>query len=66
MGRKSGDEWTVPLCRPCHTNVHLVGTKKEPGWFYGYGVECAELADALWKVSGNLYEMKRVLLKFAL
>ena len=64
MGMKSDDKWTVPLCRKCHNDVHMVGTKEEPAWFFGLGIESSELADALWKASGCLQRMKKTLMRF--
>ena len=66
MGRKSGDEWVVPLCRGCHNRVHEEGSKREGAWFNKYGIEAPQFAKDLWEVSGDLYEMKRVLLRYLL
>jgi len=49
MGRKSGDEWVVPLCKEHHDSVHMWGTKREPRWFQEHaGFDPALLAEELW------------------
>ncbi len=37
MGAKSGDQWTVPLCRRHHQALHLAGD--EPTWWAMQGVD---------------------------
>lgn len=29
MGKKVGDNWVVPLCRSCHTMLHMKGDEKK-------------------------------------
>jgi len=50
MGRKPGDEWTIPICHVCHDELHFrTGEKK----FYkekGYDlVEIHDKAKELWE-----------------
>jgi hypothetical protein len=64
MGKKSHDKWVVPLCRPCHNNVHLVGSKEEPQWFEEHGINAEELAKDLWAETPNRDRMIRILLRY--
>ena len=64
MGRKSHDKYCVPLCRDCHNEVHLVGTKEEPEWFASRGINAEELALELWDNRDNIEAMKTVLLRY--
>ena len=64
MGRKSHDKYCVPLCRPCHEDVHMVGSKEEPKWFRDEGIEAEELALELWDNTPDAAAMKKVLLRY--
>ena len=44
LGRKVSDEFTVPLCRSHHSELHRCGN--EPAWWSRFGVD--PLAAALW------------------
>ena len=46
LGRKVSDEFTVPLCRGHHREVHRVGD--EAAWWKKAGIDPAENARALW------------------
>ena len=46
LGRKVSDEFTVPLCRVHHREVHR--TVKEPQWWARLGVEPLVIAQKLW------------------
>ena len=46
LGRKVGDEFTVPLCRGHHREVHRVGD--EAAWWKKAGIDPTEKARALW------------------
>lgn len=37
MGRKSGDDFAVPLCAACHHSLHAAGN--EPTWWAMQGVD---------------------------
>lgn len=65
---KAPDAWLVPLCSGpdgCHTGpggVELAGTKNEEEWFRARGIEePAELAKELFKATGDLRSMQKVL-----
>ena len=47
LGRKVSDEFTVPLCRGHHREVHRCGD--EAAWWVKIGVEPLGVANALWR-----------------
>jgi hypothetical protein len=47
LGRKVSDEFTVPLCRGHHREIHRSGD--EAAWWAKLGVEPLRAADALWR-----------------
>lgn len=49
MGRKTSDEFTVPLCRAHHRENHRTGT--EELWWKSKGIEPLTVATELWRVS---------------
>jgi hypothetical protein len=46
LSRKVSDEFTVPLCRIHHREVHRVGD--EAAWWNKFGVDPGSVAAALW------------------
>jgi hypothetical protein len=61
-GQKATDQWVVPLSREAHEDAHRVGSRAEDGWFRARGIEdVVELARALFRVTGDLDAMRRVL-----
>jgi len=46
LGRKASDEFTVPLCRGHHREVHHCGD--EAAWWQKTGIDAADAARALW------------------
>jgi len=52
LGRKVSDEFTVPLCRGHHREVHGLGD--EPAWWRNKGVDPMISARELWLVSHPL------------
>ena len=46
LGRKVSDEFTVPLCRGHHREVHRCG--EEPAWWQKSGIDPTATARALW------------------
>ena len=46
LGRKVSDEFTVPLCRGHHREVHRCGD--EAGWWYSTGIDPTAAARVLW------------------
>jgi hypothetical protein len=62
IGRKATDRWAVPLCRAKHEEVERIGSRNEQAWFRKHGIEDSlELAAALWRNTGDLDRMERVL-----
>lgn len=62
VGRKATDRWAVPLCREKHEEVERVGSRNEWAWFKKHGIEDPlELAAALWRNTGDLDRMVRVI-----
>lgn len=49
MGRKTSDEFTVPLCRAHHRENHRTGREKL--WWESKGIEPLTVATELWRVS---------------
>ena len=47
LGRKVSDEFTVPLCRGHHREIHRYGD--EAAWWEKVGVEPLAVANALWR-----------------
>ena len=46
LGRKVSDEFTVPLCRGHHREVHRCGD--ELAWWHKVGINPSEVARTLW------------------
>jgi hypothetical protein len=62
IGRKATDRWAVPLCREKHEEVERIGSRNEWAWFKKHGIEDPlELAAALWRNTGDLDRMLRVI-----
>lgn len=52
MGRKSGDNWCLPLYHRVHTQLHACGD--EVGFLGDHGItDPMKLAAALWEVTGD-------------
>lgn len=49
LGRKVSDEFTVPLCRGHHREVHQTGN--EPAWWEDIDINALEIAKGLWEES---------------
>ncbi len=49
LGLKVSDEFTVPLCREHHRQLHHSGN--EPAWWHDLGIEPLEIAKSLWQES---------------
>jgi hypothetical protein len=52
LGRKVSDEFTVPLCRGHHREVHRCGD--ETGWWVKTGIDASAAARVLWLKSHPL------------
>jgi hypothetical protein len=46
LGRKVSDEFTVPLCRKHHRDVHHSGN--EAAWWHDIGIDPMDIALQLW------------------
>ena len=49
LGRKVSDEFTVPLCRLHHREVHRA--RNEPAWWSKLGIDALATALRLWKMT---------------
>lgn len=49
MGRKSSDEFVVPLCRTHHRENHQTG--REESWWASVSIDPLEIATKLWRLS---------------
>jgi hypothetical protein len=47
LGRKSSDEFAVPLCRTHHRAVHRAGDER--AWWKATGIDPLKVARKLWK-----------------
>ncbi len=47
MGRKPGDQWTVPLCAIHHRNLHDHGN--EATWWPSNNIDPLKVAESLWQ-----------------
>ena len=47
IGLKVSDEFTVPLCRGHHRELHQVGSEKD--WWAKYQIDALEMAKQLWE-----------------
>jgi hypothetical protein len=47
LGRKASDEFTVPLCRTHHREVHRAGS--EQAWWKATGIDPLKIARKFWK-----------------
>jgi hypothetical protein len=52
LGRKVSDEFTVPLCRGHHREIHRHGD--EAAWWAKVGIEPLDVATSLWRESHPL------------
>jgi len=49
LGRKTSDEFVVPLCRAHHNQNHQVGD--EVSWWNRNGIDPVPVANRLWEIS---------------
>jgi hypothetical protein len=55
MARKVGDDFTVPLCRAHHRELHHSGN--EAAWWHDMGIEPLEIAEQLWRETSGRARM---------
>jgi hypothetical protein len=58
LSRKVSDEFTVPLCRGHHRELHRHGD--EAGWWSKTGIDPLALARALWQETRTLLRSQSV------
>ena len=62
IGMRATDKWLVPLRRTKHQELEKLSARREMGWFQEHGIEdVVELAAALWRNTGDLERMRKVL-----
>lgn len=66
MGRKSSDQWGIPLCRKCHNptetgSLHHDGNEER--WLAARGIMGREIARTLWEERGKPQRMLRVVVR---
>jgi hypothetical protein len=59
LGRKVSDEYTVPLCRLHHRELHSYGD--EASWWAGVGIDPLPIALELWRRSRLTYSLAATL-----
>jgi hypothetical protein len=52
LGRKVSDEFTVPVCRAHHRELHR--TRKEVGWWTQHGIDPLDVAYKLWNKTHSI------------
>lgn len=65
VGMKATDRWTVSMCAPFghHHELEQLGSRREVEWFWdNFGINPHALADALWRGTGDLARMGRIML----
>jgi hypothetical protein len=55
LGRKVSDEYTVPVCRLHHRDLHSYGD--EASWWAGVGIDPLPIALELWRRSRLTYSL---------
>ncbi len=66
---RSTDRFGLPMCKfgfssggqDCHSQVERIGSRKEQAWFRERGIDCLDLAGALWSNKHSLEAMMSVL-----
>lgn len=54
---KSGDQWTIPMCRRHHLAVE--GAGDEEAWWIAQGIDPLPLATELWAISQAMVKAER-------
>jgi hypothetical protein len=60
VGLRATDRWAIPLTRDEHDHVHTFGSKRETIYFKALGFNPYDLANALWKNTGDLERMEKI------
>lgn len=61
VGLRATDRWAIPITRDEHNAIERLGSRQEFAWFLARGINCLELATALWNARGDDEAMLRVL-----
>ena len=62
MSVRSTDRWALPHCHNCHMEIESRGAKQEIAYYGSFGVDPLALAEALWKSTGDLAQMARIII----
>ena len=57
MGRRSGDNWGIPMHWPNHRVLHATGD--ETAYFESFGLNGPDMASKFWSLKDDLEEMQR-------
>jgi len=52
MGLRAGDEWVIPMCHMCHSDLHD-RSGDEVSFLAGHGIDGVALAKELWRESNE-------------
>jgi hypothetical protein len=65
VGMRATDRWAVPLTRHEHDELHrkVRNETQEEAYFKERGIDCYELANALWNCNLNFESMQKVLVE---
>lgn len=65
MSRRASDRWALPLSRAAHEELERLGSRRELAWWNGLGIEEPwELANRLWRATGDQEQMYRIIKAF--
>lgn len=63
VGLRAPDMFALGICRMHHNEIERLGSRREFAWFQdNFGIHPHALAEALWRSTGNLQAMSRILL----
>jgi len=61
IGLKATDRYAIPITRDEHNQIERLGSRQEFAHFMKHGINCLELATALWNARGDDEAMLRVI-----
>ena len=62
MGKKPGDQWTVPLCPTHHRGSKGQHSRGERLWWEAHNIDPLPICQALWDASGDDLEGDKIVL----